>query len=308
MQEQIVPYMGAAAQISKNSLEELVDKLQVFEDGQWVAEEKLDGQWAAVYVRNGKVDRIVSRTGKEKPFQPLLSYVFPNLLEGVLIGEIGYGSSNPNLKDKWFVVYDFLGIRSCMGTWWGTEISTTGRRSVLEQHSYWWKDKVCLVDRRYKNFFNFYLEVLNRQGEGIMLKKVDTFYQPGCRIPEMIKVKKEVLVDMVVMGFEWRKAEEMSELTKSKGQAGCIKNILCGQYKDGNLVQEVAVGSMEDSTRMWFTQHHQEAIGKVIVVKGWGQFESGAIRHPSLYHDKDGAFLRSDIGEKDCVYGKVNLV
>jgi len=305
------PYMGCALQITKNSKEQLKLKLVDYENGHWQAEEKLDGQWAYIEISNGKVQKVISRGGCAKNNVELLAYKFPYGLSGILTGETGYGSSNPNMQNKTYVVYDFVRLQIGSEVYDGRGIQRGGRRHILDNLDCW-SDKVHPVEMREKGFFEFYEEVLAREGEGLVLKYLhgtESIYRPGTRSEYQIKVKKDVQVDMVVMRLEMRNPEEMSALTKSKGMENWIKNIICGQYQNGVLVEETAVGSMEESTRKWFTEHQQEAIGKVVVIQGNGQFtKTGAIRHPFLHYEADGSFLRDDIRPEDCQLGKVKLI
>ena len=306
--------MGCALHIEdKDALKE---KLAPYETGGWVAEEKLDGQWAQVLIVKGVVQKIVSRNGKEKNFIPLLQYKFPEWLTGILIGEISYGTSSPKFKDKIALFYDWaeletpaieFGLPGATIRTYET-FDTASRRKELESLNFW-NDKVGLVERRTTGFYDFYKEIIGSGGEGIILKRLNSMYFPGTRSKDYIKVKKMCDVDMVVMGIGMRTAKDMSELTKSKGQADWIREIHCGQYRNGKLVEEVSVGSMTEAARGWFTQNKEAAIGSIVVIRGYGQFEkTGAIRHPFLYVDPDGKFLRDDITQIDCQYGKIKII
>jgi ATP-dependent DNA ligase len=208
--EEHPPYMGCALQLSKEGLEQ---KLKEYEVGDWVAEEKLDGQWCEVRIANGVVQRIISRNGIAKNFVPLLEHKFHKTISGNLVGEMGYGSSNPNLRDKILVVYDFVMLEG-RKVYDGTELDNTTRRTILEKIPDW-TDKIHLVDRKRIGFYKWYKEILKVGGEGIILKKLtgeETYYKPESRSEYQIKVKKEVDVDMIVMGVGWRDAESMSDL------------------------------------------------------------------------------------------------
>lgn len=300
-------YMGCGAQIDKENLEQ---KLLDLEDSrQYVAEEKLDGQWAEIWVNGGTVVKIVSRTGKLKPFEPLLKYRFP-MVTGIFIGEIGYGSSNSKLKENIAVIYDWA-----MVVYKGVKIKASKahnelRRAILEQVLNKLNPGVLLVERKTDWFFQFYLQVLREKGEGLIIKKrfgTDTFYKKGTRCPNWYKVKKEIEVDMVIMGVDWRESKGMSKITKDKGADKYIKHIRCGQFYKGKLREEVKVGSMTDSARKHLSTY--DLVGRVVTIRGFEQFpKTGSIRHCSLYTRDDGSFLRGDLAPEDCVFGKIKII
>jgi ATP-dependent DNA ligase len=257
------------------------------------------------------VQSIYSRNDKLKDYPALLTYKFPKCLNGVLIGELAYGSSNVNMQKKIFVIYDFLWLDK----YDATKLCNSYRRAILEQvFGINYKAKVCLVRRWNKDFYKNYKTILNEGNEGIIVKEKNgdsTFYKPGTRPENQIKVKKEVLVDMVVIGVSTRNTKNMSDLTKNKGLDKCIKNIICGQFRDGKLVKEVSVGSMTETARIWFTNNIDKVKSNKLVVeiKGYEQWEkTGAIRHPSLVTRPDGKWLREDLTPEDCVFGKIKII
>lgn len=304
-------YMGCGAQLDKDNLEERLTELE--QSGDYVAEEKLDGQWAEIRVKKGKVINIKSRTGKIKPFEPLLNYTFPNYITGIFVGEIGYGSSNSKLKENLAVLYDWIEIKVGDRTYNSSYVYNVLRRRILQQRLMYLNPGVILVKRKKHNFFKFYKKVLIEKGEGLIIKKKfgsETYYKKGTHCSNWIKVKKEIEVDMVVMGVNWRNEKDMSAITKNKGADKYIKNIVCGQYFKGKLRSQVRVGSMIDEARKWFSNNYRDALGRVVVtIRGFEQFQkTGSIRHCSLVIRDDGKFIREDLTPKDCVFGKIKLI
>jgi ATP-dependent DNA ligase len=302
-------YQGCGAQLSKEDLECKLGALE--STGKYIIEEKLDGEWAQVDIKCGVVQSILSRNDKFKEYLALLTYKFPKTLSGILIGELAYGSSNVNMQKKIFIMYDFLKLDQ----YDATKLDNSERRAILEQvFGVNYNTKVCLVRRWTKNFYNTYRSILTEGNEGIIVKErsgINTFYKPGTRPENQIKVKKEVLVDMVVLGVSSRDTKNMSTLTKNKGLDKVIKNIICGQFRDGKLVKEVSVGSMTETERIWFTNNLNKVKSHKLVVeiKGYEQWQNtGAIRHPSLVTRPDGKWLREDLTPKDCVFGKIKII
>ena len=302
-------YQGCGSQLGKEDLKQKM--LELEQSGEYVAEEKLDGQWAEVKIEAGKVVSITSRSDKSKPYPQLLEYKFPEWLNGSLVGELSYGSSNSRLQKKIAIFYDFLELKVGDKIFSSRVLDVDQRRKVLEELLKDLNGGVELVERRESKFWEFYQEVLKGHGEGLVIKKrrgPETFYQPETRSDHWIKVKKGVEVDMVVMGTVLRDPEKMSELTKRKGLQNAIEHIICGQYRNGVLVEETNVGSMTEQVRIWFTEHQKEAIGKVVTIIGFEQFESGAIRHCSLKMNDDGSFYRDDMKPIDCQFGKIKII
>ena len=311
-------YMGCGSQLSKENLEQKLKELEF--TGRYIMEEKLDGQWAEVLVEKGVVKSIISRDDKIKNYEALLNYKFPEYLSGILVGEMGYGSSNINMQKKVFVIYDFVWIYD--GRYGGdsirydgTQMENQSRRHVLMHLiSTRSEEKVCLVRRWDDCFWGTYQILLREGNEGGVIKEKcgpNTFYIPGTRPENQIKVKKECIVDMVVMDVGWRNPEAMSELTKRKGLGSAIRCVSCGQFRDGKLVKEVEVGSMGEEARIWFTNNLElvKSCTLVVEVKGFGQWEkSGSIRHPSLVTRPDGKWLREDLKPEDCVFGKIRII
>lgn len=301
-------YMGCGVRLDKKNLKQ---KLLNFEkSGLYVAEEKLDGQWAEIWVYKGAVTKVISRTGKSKSFDALFLYTFPESVTGIFVGEIGYGSSNSKLKKNIAVIYDWCKIVYKRKKYDASKICNGLRRKVLERVLKELKPGVMIVERKTDSFFEFYMKVLKEKGEGIIIKKIegaDTFYIKGTRPENWMKVKKEVEVDMVVMGVEWRDAKEMSKITKEKGMDKCIKHIICGQFYKGKLRREVDVGSMTDRARKYFSTG--DRVGQVVTIRGFEQFpKTGSIRHCWLYTRDDGGFIREDLLPKDCWFGKIKII
>lgn len=301
-------YMGCGVRIDKKNLKQKLLNLE--NSRQYVAEEKLDGQWAEIWVYKGAVTKIISRTGKSKSFDALFIYTFPENVTGIFVGEIRYGSTNSKLRENIAVIYDWVKIVYKGNTLKASKIYNDLRRGILEQVLKELKPGVMIVERKTDYFFEFYKQVLREKGEGIIIKKKrgeDTYYIKGTRPENWMKVKKEVEVDMVVMGVDWRDPKDMSKITKDKGMDKFIKHIRCGQFYKGELREEVKVGSMIDEARKYFSR--ADRTDEVVTIRGFEQFQkTGSIRHCSLYIRDDGGFIREDLLPKDCWFGKIKII
>ena len=126
-----------------------------------------------------------------------------------------------------------------------------------------------------------YQDVLARDGEGIMLKRLDAFYFEGGRpANNWYKRKKSASFDCVVMGF-----------TTGKGKYNNrIGAIIFGQYVKGKLLELGQASGMSDAERYLMSNNPEKYIGKVVIIKGMERLKSGAIRHPQyggIRHDKN---------------------
>lgn len=63
---------------------------------------------------------------------------------------------------------------------------------------------------------------------------------------------------------------------------GVVGNIICGLWKDNKLTKVMRVGQMPFSVRLELTFHPKKYLGRVVEIKGFERFESGALRHASF--------------------------
>lgn len=137
-----------------------------------------------------------------------------------------------------------------------------------------------------KDHRRYYEHILSKNGEGIMLKKKDSLYQPGRRTVKCwFKRKRRDSYDVVITGF-----------TAGKGKFhGLIGAIEVSQFISGNLVHICNVSGMDDATRQDMTLHPDAYKYKVAVVFAMEQDQkSCALIEPSFSH------LRYDKRIEDC--------
>lgn len=132
-----------------------------------------------------------------------------------------------------------------------------------------------------------YDDILKRNGEGVMLKRLDaTYVQGGRPSNNWFKAKKSAEFDCVVMGFSLGKG-------KYNTQIGAVR---FGQYLNGKLVELGQASGMTDTDRALMTEYPERYLGKVVVIKGMERLKSGAIRHPIF------GGMRSDKLPKECIW------
>jgi ATP-dependent DNA ligase len=133
--------------------------------------------------------------------------------------------------------------------------------------------------------------------EGLILKPIDEgpYEGGGERVKHWIKVKKDHTVDMVVMGYEPSTAE-------TKIGRGLIEHLTCGMFMktpDGKaeLVELTKTGGMTEEMQFDITTNwERKYLHHVVELKHFGQFRSGALRHPSVVR------MRPDKRAVDCVF------
>jgi len=93
-----------------------------------------------------------------------------------------------------------------------------------------------------KDIKRAFLKVIARNGEGIVVKDLDSGYKFNSKTPKWYKVKKEVEEDYVILGFTETNSKEYAD----KKWIGAIE---CGLYKSGKLEKVMQVGSMTNEIR-----------------------------------------------------------
>lgn len=257
---------------------------------EWIAEPKRDGIWAIAFFDETGV-QFYSRTQELKPYS-LDRIVIPGLFGCALVGELGFGSQESIRRrmeyGKDFMdVYDVVVKDLCVIT----DYTDGQRRELLDnlyhrtsshpdRHHFIWSP-------RYEtNFVKHYEE----QPEGLILKPRTGFpYTPGRKVKHWMKAKKDHTVDMVIMGW----VESDAETKRGKGM---VEFIRCGMYVNGELKELVHVGSMTHELSKDIYANWPKYEMKVVELKHFGQFRSGALRHPSVFR------MRPDKRAEDCIF------
>jgi ATP-dependent DNA ligase len=123
------------------------------------------------------------------------------------------------------------------------------------------------------------LAALLTQGfEGMMVKDVTAPYASGKRGKGWMKVKPQMELDAVVMGFT----------PGANGFTGLIGSVVFGQHDgSGRLVEVGRCSGMDMKTREDMTRNEDDWLGAVIEVKHMGTMKSGGLRHPQFARRRD---------------------
>lgn len=268
------------------------ENLSWFENKGYVAEQKWDGIWAACIIdENGKIE-FWSRNDKNKTdFEDIqeIANMDLDLKDSILIGELmAFSQASKSQKHTTFNIYDIIKLQ-------GKDVSQLDfpqRRKILERLDIYNK-YYKLTEQRFSGFQEFYQEIINKGGEGIIIKKWQgkTPYRGNTRNINWFKVKKKVRISYIITGFNISDAESWK---------GDIKSIRAGLYnRDKEIVEVCNIGSMTGAERSWLTEHQKEVIGKVIEVEGFEIFKSGAVRHPHLVG------FRDDVDPEECNFNQI---
>jgi ATP-dependent DNA ligase len=181
-----------------------------FRDG-WALEEKLDGHRIGVRVAGQEVaavsrPRSSSAPGKTRVLPPAMIAALRALGDGDYDGEL----VNPTGGKSWdvvrtdaplvFVVFDIV---SCNDTL-TTNISYELRRALL-------LERLRKLPRKQQSVSTVLSDeptwanvqaIWQRGGEGAILKRVASHYQPGARSPDWVKVKQLRAATLTIIGFE----------------------------------------------------------------------------------------------------------
>jgi len=254
--------------------------------GNVIAQPKCDGDWTAIH--SGKDLTVLTRNDNV-----IQNHGLPSFPEGTLIiGERGSGQQEA-VRRRQKLGHDFVDVFDILfyNNKWLGDLPFSERQKKLN----YWHSRMWASTRKFFNILpcwtdNFAIRY-EKQPEGLILKSLDGLYVPGTRPDEWVKAKKEYDYDMIVIGFELSTA-----LTKSS--VPYCKNVTVGQYVNGTLTAMGKVGAIDNKRSMAIAADFQAYKGKVVVVRGYGRFNSGAVRSPSL-----GDF-RSDKKPTDCVWNQ----
>jgi ATP-dependent DNA ligase len=278
----MIPLYNCQVYKEVDSAEQVYDELKNQSLGDHFFQIKQDGIWGRC-VFDGKGNFFIySKTGMLKyssRYETELFMCEPT----VLIGEFMYGSQraqNPAVKGK-FYVFDCVYSD-------GQDVSHSGyaQRYRLAS-SYVERLGLPMFDlcRCYSmNKFGEFVLTMKDGVEGFVIRNWrHTFYQP------LLKFKFQVEDDFVVTGIVEGKG-------KHEGRMGALQ---LSQYDSQDqlvYVQDVGGGFSDEQRDEWWSKRHSIPVYPwVVLVRGKGRFDSGALRHPEYIT------LRDDKAPSQCI-------
>jgi ATP-dependent DNA ligase len=244
-----------------------------------IVQAKLDGWWACAVIKKGKAS-IYSRQGVIKA-----TLDAAGVPPCILIGEYIVGTQRSVGSESAGTLSVFDAIQIDGGELWehtyGFRMSRFHER--VDGAAAWLRPVASMAIGRHKAAWSALVE---RGGaEGLVFRNTRHTYLGGV----IGRVKKTFTMDYVVMGVE-------------RGQGRHAKRagaVICGLYEGRKLVEKVRVGGgWTDEQRDELFADPKAFIGRVLEVKGWQVFESGALRHPTAVRWRD------DKKAKDCTFEK----
>jgi len=239
---------------------------------------KYDGWWACIEVKGGAA-RIFSRQGQLKD-----TMEWPDKGSAVLIGEylVGTQRSVKGGAEGHLMVFDAVEVAKSVitGEAYRDRMEAAmdfcaGVPFVSHPDEYATSDYA----RAWKN------EVTVGGAEGLVFRSMRDPYD--CTIG---RVKQTFTMDYVVMAVEPGEGKH----------AGRMGRLVCGLFEGKKLVEVVRVGGgFKDHERDAAWKKPKDYIGRVIEVRGWQVFDSGALRHPNFVR------FRDDKSARECVKKEV---
>jgi DNA ligase-1 len=120
-------------------------------------------------------------------------------------------------------------------------------------------------------------ELWAKGGEGVILKRTHAGYSPGKKNCDIMKIKEDVTLEMVVVGVNRGKLD---------GKYAHTLGTIMVQEADGTRHN---VSGMSDAQRHEWFKYPNHIIGQVVEVKAMKRLKDGSLREPrfkAIRHDK----------------------
>ena len=190
----------------------------------WAIEEKFDGHRLIVKLEHGKVTAFTrprkrsngDKTMEERQLPPhLRSQIVAALRSGVYDGELIGGDTSTDVTrldlqgTLRLAVFDVLELdgkscRSMTYAWRRSALAAVFGDRANSANLFLATSKTVTTETQVKAFVQ---KVWERGGEGAILKRVQSVYQPGKRSKDWIKIKKLQHATLTVIGFEPSRGE-----------------------------------------------------------------------------------------------------
>jgi len=257
----------------------------------YICQEKQDG-WNAVVIKENEETRWDAEWSMYSALQamlPTLNKYLPD--NSILVGEAGYGTNSETelaLKNGYhrFVIFDVI-------QWEGKNVcswTTEERLKIIQEHQdkYSRYPKIQVVPTIYLTAGNnqeacwsFFKSIVDRGGEGCVLKEMGAPYIIGGETKQMYKIKKFLTKDFVLLGFEGTDSLTYLE------QGMTVSAMYCGLYVNGVLTNVTKTSGFNFKWRKAFSDHPELYIGRVVELGGNEIFKTGAMRHSSFLRFRD---------------------
>lgn len=174
-----------------------------------------------------------------------------------------------SLRGVTFVLHDCLDITSIALNAKDRLDTLINFRSYIYPHKDYHFDLISILDvaeYNYGKWQTIFDSVVNKGGEGIIAKRIDSFYSSGKRNSDLLKLKLECTVEAVAM--------ELEHTIGEKGNPGLT---LISQLANGIKVRTV-INKHEDIAL--FTNNSHLLGTTVVQLKAMEELEDGQLRQP----------------------------
>lgn len=261
--------------------------------GDYIIKEKLEGWYSTIYYDgfDFHAPRASSNSEKpawewvvdslnsvdfnyNKPFFMVAEAYLPNTPFEILNGLFNRSTGNYICKDALFMVHDVVPLQIAM--------PATDREIFAQQVinalnlAYLQYIPPLYIGGYVPALWEKYRDIiLDKGGEGIVMKRAGSFYQYGKRNADLLKDKLSVTIDTIAV-----------ELLESIGDKGNASLTLVSKRANGTLIKTVI---NKHSDQYLFRSDASNIIGKVVEIGGMSEYEDGQIRQPTfrwIRHDK----------------------
>jgi len=208
--------------------------------------------------------------------------VFEIMIDGLEIDSFHILNGILNRKDEqaedvYIIVHDFI------PNWQFCEMEFSRRYNfAAEIVAKFRNDKVKLapglaISNKVSDWYAEAEKIWAKGGEGIIIKDIKGKYEPGRRVPSLMKIKEEVTKDFKVV----RVIEGEGDHVGQVGAIICVDSL-------GNT-HSIGMGVMthEDGRKAW--NGELELVGKVVEIKAMKELKDGSLREPrfkAIRYDK----------------------
>lgn len=221
----------------------------VFDNDDWLFENKYDGYRVFIQINKGKID-IISRNGLSfnKKYEPLVQS-FGNIKDTILLdGEIVVEDSKGNSHFQWLQDYQdnpgkgklrcYLFDILYFNGYDLTSLQLLQRKRILK--ALLPKQEDILYSNHIIGKGKKALEQVSKQGgEGLIAKKTTSMYHVNKRSKDWLKIKVTKEQEMVIGGY-----------TEPKGSRNWFGSLLLGYYRDNKLIYSGKVGTGFNETSL----------------------------------------------------------
>jgi ATP-dependent DNA ligase len=158
-------------------------------------------------------------------------------------------------------------------------------KSLGDKHLVPVEDKIARVSK-VPEIFKQYI----KQGfEGIVVKELDKDFKSE----SWWKQKKVLTDEFILIDYEYGDAIPGIINRLKVPRKRMVKGIVCGLWKDNKFEKVMRVGISRFDVILELTLNPKKYLGKVVEIKGFERFQSGALRHASFVR------FRNDLSARD---------